>query len=653
MATERTVEKTTVTEVDVDESERALELARARQDFAGADPDNPAIVYEEPVVRRGAPRASAEGWLIAIFFAVVYGLVGYFMLTDGRIVNFDSLHRLNEAYMAWWNSPPKLAALGLSAPPMGAVAYMPLAIVKPLATSLTAIPVLTALAAGFLMAMVNSILRRCEVPRVFRILLLLLFGLNPMLVFYAANGEVTMLGMVLAAIALLAVISWQVTDETRHLVAAGLAIGIAIMFDYGYALWAVGLAIAVMAISSTNDDHEDRRRSSLILFLTPIVYALMVWILLNAIILSSPFGWVTAQTGLIQVNTTGVLQAVTSSPMDALGDLFSVVLGVAPLGFATVILLVISGILVRDGLSWGLFFLILFALAVPMTRVLVADQADLMTLSVGLPLAVLALAGAAWVYMAEPSWRAGVGIIMIIGLVAAIPLSWDAMKNYEYQDQAQAFTRWVDTRDSQEGTASVGGYTVGIDPEISMAEYINNELPQVDDSVLVDENFSYGPMIKSGRPYIFFDRADKGEGDWEAARDSPFGKVGYMLITISRAGDQLRKAFPQAVAGGEAGLTPIFKTDRYVLVEVAPTRPQTREEQQGAGGTSNQPQSTPRPITPVRPPTPQGDGPAESTSATQGSTTNSSGASSTVEPSNSTGTPSSGGSSSTPALEGE
>ncbi|MGK2932099.1 MAG: hypothetical protein ACSLFD_04940, partial [Solirubrobacterales bacterium] len=558
MATERRVTTTTVTEVD--ESQRAQELARARQDFAGADPDDPVIIYDETAERRGAPRASLEGWLVAIFFAVVYGLVGYFMLTDGHIVNFDSLHRLNEAYMTWWNSPPKLAALGLSSAPLGAVAYMPLAVVKPLATSLVAIPVLTALAAGFLMAMINSILRRCEVPGVFRILMLLLFGLNPMFVFYAANGEVTVLGMVLAAIALLAIISWQMTDETRHLVAAGLAIGIAIMFDYGYALWAVGLMIAIMTIGSANDDSEGRRRSSLIVFLAPIVYGLCVWILLNAIILNSPFGWLTTQTGMIQVNTTGVLQAVTSSPWEALKDLFEVVLGIAPLGFATVLLLLFSGILGRARLSWGLLALVLFAIAVPLTRVLVADQADLMTLSVGLPLALLALAGAAWVFWVEEAWRIGVGIIMLIGLVAAIPLGWNAMQDYEYQDQAQAFTRWVEDRDSQEGTESIGGYQVGIDPETTMAEYINEELPQADDSILVDENFSYGPMLTSGRPYLFFDRADKGEGDWEAARDSPYGKVSYMLVTIGRAGDQLRKTFPQAVAGGEAGLTPIFRT---------------------------------------------------------------------------------------------
>ncbi|MGK2956628.1 MAG: hypothetical protein ACSLFI_13295 [Solirubrobacterales bacterium] len=639
------IPRTSDLDYDVDETSRSRELARARREHDGVQ-EVEVLSFDQQQERRGAPRASLEGWIVAIFFAVVYGIVGYFMLTDGHIVNFDAMHRLNEAYMSWWNSPPKLAAITLNAAPLGAVLYMPFALIKPFATSLVAIPVLTAVAAGILMAMINSILRRCEVPLVFRVIMLVLFGLNPMFVFYAANGDTTVLGMVFAAISLLAVISWQASDETRHLVAAGLAIGAAVMVDYGYALWAVGFAIAIITIGSTNKHGEDRSRSSMILFLAPIVYGLLVWVLLNWIILGDPFGWISGQTGMIQVNTTGALQAITSSPWDALGDLFSVVLGVAPLGFATVILLVLAGILGRGGLSWGLLAVIITTLAVPISRVLVADQADLMTLAVGLPLALLALAGAAWVFYVQEGWRIGVGIIMVIGLIAAIPLSWDAMKDYDYQDQAQAFTRWAEDRDSQEGTSSIGGYTVGIDPENAMASYINEQLPQKYDSILVDENFSYGPMILTGRPYLFFDRADSGEGDWEAARDSPFGKVDYMLVTVSREGDQLRKAFPQMVAGGEAGLTPIFRTDRYVLIKVADTKPQTQEEQAAETG-ETVPQSTPRPVTPVQPQTPSAGEPTESTSAAPQSTPDS-----TPAPSPSTSTGSSTGSSA-PELEGE
>ena len=52
--------------------------------------------------------------------------------------------------------------------PLGSIVFMPLALIKPLATSLVALPVVTAIAAGLLMAMLNSTMRRCEFPACLR-----------------------------------------------------------------------------------------------------------------------------------------------------------------------------------------------------------------------------------------------------------------------------------------------------------------------------------------------------------------------------------------------------------------------------------------------------------------------------------------------------
>ena len=557
--------------------------------------------HHEPVVKRGAEAPGAETWLIALFFSVLYGVIGYFMLTDGRIVNFDSLQQLNSAYMTWWNSPPKLASIPLDAPPLGSIVFMPLTLVKPLATSLVALPVATAIAAGLLMAILNSTMRRCEFPAFLRYIALVLFGLNPMFVFYAGNGDTTVIGMMFAGISLLSVISYGLSAETRYLALGGLAIGIAAMFDYSYFFWAAGLTLAIMFIGSGREDGVDRRRSSLIVFMMPAVYALMVWILINTVILGSPFDWISAQPNLVEVNTTGALQAITADWDSTLGDLVEVVFGIAPLAFFSLLLLLVTGFSKRGRLALGLLLVLLIAAAVPVGRALIADQADLVDLSIGLPLALLALAGAAWVYFAQEGWRIGVAVVVGIGLLAAIPLGWMAMQDYTYQNQAQAFTRWVEDRDSQEGTSSVGGYTVGVDPEVAMASYINESIPQEKNSILVDENFSYGPMILSGRPQLFADRADQGEGEWEMEIENPFGRVSYMLITTSRGGDQLRKRYPDAIAGGELGLNPVFRTDRYVLLSVSETKP-------AAEGVARPgevvPNSRPEPFTPQRPPDP-------------------------------------------------
>jgi len=588
-----------------------------------------------------APRAGLESGIVFLLFAIIYGVVGYFVLTDARIVDFISLQHLNEGYMTAWNDPPRLAAIGLDAASLVSVLYIPFSIIKPVATSLVAMPVLTAIAAGLLMASLNSIMRSCEINLVFRLVLLVLFGLNPMFVFYAGNGDPVVLAVFLLALSLSSLIAWSLTDQTRHLAGAGLAMGLAVMVDYGFILVAVGFVIALMAISAAQRDGGLKIRSALLLFLTPVVYALLFWCLMNWVLLGNPFEWVTAQNGVIEVNTTGALQAVHTDVLGSLGDLFEVTLGIAPLALVAGILLVVVGVLRRDGTSWGLLFIGLAIAAAPVIRAVGADQANLLDLAYGLPLAVFAVAATAWI--GREGWGVVAAVIMAVGLIAAIPLGWNAMQDYRFQNQAQAFTRWVDTGDSQEGRSSVGGYTVGIDPELAMARYINNEIPQNKKSVLVDQNFSYGVMITSGRPQNFFDSVDEGESKWQETLDNPFGKVQYMLITTSRAGDQISKQWPTAVEGGEAGMRPVFRTDRYVLVEVADTRPPS-EDQRG----SSEPRTSPNPVTPTSPANPNG--PSLTTpSQTPADTTPTSpvpvSPGKAVEPNN--------GSSSAPGLEGE
>lgn len=639
--------RTDLNPVIEDEGRAAVteEVRTRRVRTSYVDPEVASSIGEVPPEPRpfspDAPRAGWESRLVFALFAIVYGVIGYFTLTEGRIVNFISLQHLNEAYMVFWNDPPRLAAIGLDAATLSSVLYMPLSIIKPMATSLIALPVLSALAAGVLMASLNTLMRICDINLVFRIILLILFGLNPMFVLYAVNGDPAMLGLVMLAIALSSTVAWSVTDQTRHLAGAGLAMGLAVMVDYGYILVALGFLVALMIISATKDDDGLKIRSTLLLFLTPVAYSLLFWCLLNWVLLGNPFDWVTAQDGVIQVNTTGALQAITTDVGGSLGDLFEVTLGVAPLALVAGFLLIIGSFLKRDGAGWGLLIVGLCVAAAPVIRAVAADQADLLTLAYGLPLAVFAVAAVAW--FGRDGWGVVSAVILAVGLIAAIPLSWNAMQDYRFQNQAEAFTRWVDTQESQEGTKSLGDYTVGIDPELSMAEYINTKIPQKKTSILVDQNFSYGVMITSGRPENFYDRVDKGEQEWQATIDDPFGKVDYMLVTTSRAGDQIAKKWPTAVEGGEAGLRPVFRTDRYVLLSVSGTRPPSDDN----GQQSTEPRTSPNPVTPTAPLNPNGPELTKPSDSTQTDVTPVSPSSngSTVEPNN--------GSSSAPALEGE
>jgi hypothetical protein len=516
------------------------------------------------------PATRLEGWLITLVFAAAFFAAGYFTIVHGHIVQFGAMERLADAYMAWWNDPPKLSAIGLGLAPVGTLVFLVPALIKPFATSLTALPLITAIAAGATLAMLNSLMARCSVGRIVRWLAVLLVAVNPMFVFYAGSGSPEALGVFVAACSLLAIISWRVTDETRYLVGAGLAIGVAVMVDYTYLAWALALMLTIAFVGPGPRAGQTKLRSSLLLFLTPIFYSVLIWTILNGVILDSPFQWLEIGTFQPAANLDPVVAQASAQLGPALGDMAQVVLGVAPLAFVAVPLLAISAFGRRDSLGFGLITVAVAAVAAIVLGALLEDRAGYVALATGLSLVVVAIAAVAWLYRVEPSWRFVLALVLLAGLGGAIPLSWHAMQTYEYQDQEQAFTRLVETRDSQEGTSSLGGYKVGIDPELAMADYIDNNLKPPKNSILTDSNATYGVVLTGGRPDLFVDRADYSEGEWLTIRDHPFGKVRYMLVANAASGDLIRARYPGLDLGAQPGLVPIFHTDRYVLVQLEP-----------------------------------------------------------------------------------
>src|SRR4051812_9963151 len=125
-----------------------------------------------------------ETALIFLIFFGIYFAVGYKVVVEQHLVNFDALARLAHAFFVWFNSPPKLAAVGFVWPPFQTLVFLPFAAIKPLATSLAALPAMSA----FFMALTMTVLNRAGVlvhMRWFmRYPIIAAFALNPMILFY-------------------------------------------------------------------------------------------------------------------------------------------------------------------------------------------------------------------------------------------------------------------------------------------------------------------------------------------------------------------------------------------------------------------------------------------------------------------------------------
>jgi hypothetical protein len=88
--------------------------------------------------------------------------------------------------------------------------------------------------------------------------------------------------------------------------------------------------------------------------------------------------------------------------------------------------------------------------------------------------------------------------------------------------------------------------------------------------VLTDNAQTFGVILLTGRPQNFYDRIDKGDSAWNDTLTKPAGVVKYMLSNRNPdTGDLITERYPNADRGTEEGLTPIFRTERYLLVKVA------------------------------------------------------------------------------------
>lgn len=509
-----------------------------------------------------------------LFLAVAYFAIGYQTVIEQHVVVFDALDRLTRAYLVWHNDPPKLAAIGFLFPPLTTLVYLPLALVKPVATSLVALPLMSAAFAAATVVVLDRTLARCDMAVGLRLPLLALFAVNPFWVFYAGNGMSEAVYAFFLAAALYCVVSWYVTTEPRFLIGAGFALAFLVLSRYSFIVWALLIAVLIGIALARRHASGSEVEGSVIAYAAPIVYVLALWVLFNWLIVGEPLEWLTeTATSQQAANASGVEAASDLSLGDVMTRLLELTVAIAPLALVAVPALVFAAASRRNDMAiWLALFTLLGAVTIG-AHALIEDDPAFLTLRDGMPIFITAFVGAAWVYrMFEPArmllWG-GTALVMLIGLFTA----WDGMKNYPYQSLEQSWTRAIESGDDQEGTSSRGGYTVGIESELQMANYIDENVTEAG-SILTDNAQTFGVILLNGKPELFFDRVDDGDDAFLEVRDDPWGEVRYFLTTAGENQfDLIRDEYPALASGTVPGFTVVSRTDRYILSRVAPREP--------------------------------------------------------------------------------
>ncbi len=516
-------------------------------------------MQEEP---QAAPVTRLETFGIFLGFGALYMLLG-FRLIDLHVINFDALDRLTRAFMVWYNDPPKLASIGFSLPPLGTLVLVPFAAVKGLVTSGLALPISSAIFAAGALTFINRMFAMADMVRGARLLIVLLIGLNPMFAFYAMNGTGDAAYMAFAAFGMFCVIGWGRNGSARYLIGGGLAFAVAVLARYEFIAWALVLAFLIAGALTAKGRDDDEVEGSVIAYLAPVMYALGMWIFLNAVVLGDPFAWVSEASGSAPVNALSST-APDFSVVDAISNALRIQL-IFPVTLVAVPMLVLGA---RDPVGYGLAALIVLSIAWSVVSAAIQGSVDVIELQDALPGMIAGCAGIAWCYLRAESMRALLWAVTVGLAIVSLPLAWSQMQSFPHQNLEQAFTRAMFTGDDQEGSTSRGGFQVGVAPEREMANFIDEQ--GIDgNQILTDNARTFGVISITGRPDIFFDRVDKGDDEWQKILASPQGNVEYMLVQRTDA-DQILQEYPGLDAGEVDGFDPVVSNERYALVAVDP-----------------------------------------------------------------------------------
>jgi hypothetical protein len=529
---------------------------------------------------RRSEGASRSRWIesLAVFvlFGGAFAALGCWLVLDRHLVTFDALDRLSGAYLAWHNDPPKLAAIGFAVPPLQTIPLLPFTIFRPLATSLVALPVCSALFGGATMVVLNRLLERCAMAHLLRYAVLVLLAATPTVCFYASAGGSELIELLPLAAAMASLVAWFLTVDTRYLIGAAMAFVLAVMAGYSSFAWLALAAVMVAVTLSRHHAGPDEVEGSLIAFLAPSAYAFSFWCLCNLLIVHSPFGWLSAATAT-SVNAAGAAGSGIGLA-HALSGSLALAWATAPLLFVVIGALLVLAVRQRNELAGWLAGFGILALLSPGAGALIHNSATSLELSNAMPMLLITIVGAGWLYKSLPAARRAIGGGLLIGLAISIALVWHAFGSYRYQDLEQSFRA---TLSGQHASTSRGGLSVGIAQEQAMADYIDAHVHGTK-PVLTDNAQTYAVILLSNRPASFSTRLDHGDGPWLSAVASPPRSVHYLLIARNDASDVIHRAYPGAVAGHRRGLKVVFANQRYALLAVSPGTTQSNSAPKSA-----------------------------------------------------------------------
>lgn len=508
--------------------------------------------------------------------SVLYASVGYWLQVRHGFILGDALSRVSAAQTVLFSRDPHLAAIGFIFTPLTAMLQIPAIAFSPLWPDMAERAFSgTLMSAAFMAGAAVQILGMGTdrgLPRVYATTITVVFALNPMIVFYGANGMSEAPFVFFMSWAVRRLILWMVDDDVHHLVTAGgIAMGLAYLtrYDAVACIAAAGLLVGVTTYSRARRPPRFRRALlDLLMVSGPGSAAFLGWAILSWLITGEAFAQFTSQYG----NAAIIEQSGQTLPSVGSGLAFAAacILLLAP---SLIPIVLWAGITRLRTSNWQVLlpafaiygsalafqavsyasgatfpFLRFYIIAVPLSACVamlaVPDGVLLPAKRPGRYAPVAAVTSTHQRLTSRRSWPryAVVATTLAVGLpVTALGMS---LPQYAPQEYALRSVLALDPNDVSERVKLEHRIAASFATERRIAEYLDNlHLP--DSSVITDTVFGFAILAASDRPKTFVVPSDP---DFTALLNAPSDNGIRYLLAVPPAGrgiaDALNKRYP-------------------------------------------------------------------------------------------------------------
>jgi hypothetical protein len=393
-----------------------------------------------------------------------------------------------------------------------------------------------------------------------------------MIAFYAANGMAEILYLFLLVGGIYAFLRWYLTRSTGALIFTALFLSLGILTRYEVFTWAAVLTVALTLIGIRQRITRSELEGTLLTYLAPISYGLGLWLFFNWLILGSPVFFLQQQTPGAPLTPGASATPVVHtslSPVAVAGNIVSLNWHLFPPVVLVFLALVAVLVVRRDVMTATLISMLVLNAAFTWLIVVASGAEAYLQLRYNMRAMPIAVTAMAWLYLiARGRRRTAVWGASLVAILASAPFTLQTMRSFAYQFREVDFVHAIEGK---------GGLPDQLAEDRRVARWIDANVDGRD-AILTDDSQTFGTMLMTGRPGVFWDRIDRGDAAWFIARDHPWGRVRY-LLAVNGGPDLVSQRYPALNRRRVPGLTPVFRTTKYTVVEVAqaaPSRLRTR-----------------------------------------------------------------------------